>query len=556
MLDTLLKNEFLVMTLDALLHLASVAVLAVIVILACKLLTRGFVDAKLFTGLLIATMLVIVRVFLLNNVGRVLPEANSQLLLIMITCGLFLTAFILVYKLVSIPVLGTALSSTVIIFAQLSLANYVPKLSLKLMPDGQRFAEYAGLANSRTKALMNEAKAYRGQSGGMKQMLADAMEAIKFFTSDTEQEQLSKDFASGIAVYKARKAYMDNMTPEELASYRKAMSEFLSEQGLAENRYSLSNLKNAKPEDLENLATFMKDMNQVYGFTDELPTDGSGQHSPAPPSAESLAQMAQSLSKVEMSGSDMAKLGSLFRDLGIDADSVMASMAQARDDLSDIREVTGRMVGEFKQLVPDELPTRPKTPTTRTRADIIKSDDILISGGYRIKKIPKAPKYDSSLYAGNLEQVTAPEMINDEVSYYIPGATFVIPKDDLTITYSSEGHTLGTRPVDDAEANYFKPHELSPMTTEQSVVLIPNDENEAALWSNVSAAIKIDAWFAASDESGKSTIFIEGNALQDGDIWEHSQAGQTYRFAFEGIEGNLITLIALEKIPPVKTALE
>ncbi|MDP4878275.1 MAG: hypothetical protein NWR36_00175, partial [Opitutales bacterium] len=74
------------------------------------------------------------------------------------------------------------------------------------------------------------------------------------------------DFASGIEVYKERKRLMESMTDEELAEYRQAMAEFLEEQGLAENRYSLSNLKNAKPEDLANLGSFMRELNGEFGI--------------------------------------------------------------------------------------------------------------------------------------------------------------------------------------------------------------------------------------------------------------------------------------------------
>lgn len=153
MLDIILKNEFVVMAVDAILHLASVAVLAVIVLLACKLLTRGFVDTKLITCLIISVLLVIVRVFMLNNIGVWMPGVGGQLLMILVIISLYFSCFILVYKLVSIPALGTALSSAVIVAAQVALANYIPQLSLKLMPEGQRFAEYAGLANERTKSL-------------------------------------------------------------------------------------------------------------------------------------------------------------------------------------------------------------------------------------------------------------------------------------------------------------------------------------------------------------------------------------------------------------------
>ncbi len=543
MLETLLQNEFLVMALDALLHLASIVVLAVTVLLACKLLSRGHVDAKLFVGLMIAMLMVFMRVFLLNNVGRVLPNVNGAILEVVVVLSLFFTCSILVYKLVSIPALGTMLSSATIVCAQLLLANYIPQLSLKLMPEGQRFAEYAGLANDRTKSLMNDAKAFRGQSGGIKRILADAVEAIKFFTSDSEQDQLSQDFASGIALYKARKEYMDNMTPEELASYRKAMSEFLAEQGLAENRYSLSNLKDAKPEDLQNLAMFMKEMNQVYGFTEDLPRDGSSNYEASPPSAESLAQMAQSLSKVQLRGADMAKLGSLFKDLGIDADSVMADMAQAHDELADIRDVTGRMVGEFKQLAPGERPALP------VRDDRVQSDDVIVSGDYRIKKIQQATENDTPLLGNGSVRATEPEMVNDQVSYFMPRAVMVIPEDGMEDSVTEPE----PEPEVELEANYFESEALSPMTTEQSVVMIPNDASEATLWRAVSTTIKIDAWFAASGESGYSTIFIEGNAFKEGDILERIHEGQTYRFVFKGIEQGLITLLALERVDNEKS---
>lgn|GEM_PF-2315117 len=557
MLDTLLKNEFLVMAVDVLLHLGSVAVLGVVVLLSAKLLSRGFVDAKLFTGLIIATLLVIVRVTLLNYVGQALPTVGGQLLEIIVIIGLYLSAFILVYKLILIPVLGTALSAAVIVFAQLSLANYTPKISLKIMPEGQRFAEYAGLANDQTKKLMADAKAYRSTSGGIQQILADAMEAIKFFTSETEQGQLSKDFASGIALYKERKAYMDNMTPEELASYRIAMGAFLEEQGLKENRYSLSNLKNAKPEDLENLADFMKDMNKVYGLTDELPEDGGASlpKDAPPPSMESLAAMAQSLSKVDMSGTDMAKLSGLFTELGINADAVMAGMAQAREDLAGIRDVTQNMVSDFKALVPDELLNFPEVPgrdSLFAGSSQISDDEVIVSGGYRIKKIAEGPAYSSSLFSGDLEEGATPAMVNDEVAYFMPSSGMMIPNEGEELDFDLNQPAPETMPEEAVETNYFEAEELSPITTEQSVVLIPSDLEEKALWRDVSTSIRIDAWFSASDEASKSTIFIAGAALQDGDILEHKQDNQVYRFEFRGIEENLITLVALERTPAVE----
>lgn len=104
MFDILLKNEFVVMAIDAILHMASVVVFAVIVILASKLLSRGHVDAKLFTGLLIAILLVIIRVFMLNNISVWLPGVDGVLLMILVVISIYIGCFILVYKLISIPV--------------------------------------------------------------------------------------------------------------------------------------------------------------------------------------------------------------------------------------------------------------------------------------------------------------------------------------------------------------------------------------------------------------------------------------------------------------------
>lgn len=529
MLEKLLRNEFVVLAVDGLMHLGSIAVLGIIVVLASKLLTRGFVNSKMTTGVLIAILLVITRVFLLNNIDRVLGGYSTHIITGAIIGILFLTCFILVYKLIAIPALGTALSSAVIVFTQLSLAVYVPKLSLKIMPEGQRFAEYAGVANDRTKRLMAEAENFRTETGGLKKILADAAEALKFFTSDEEKANLSRDFASGIALYKARKEYMDNMSPEELAAYRKAMSAFLQEQGLAENRYSLSNLKNAKPEDLQNLASFMKDMNQVYGFTDELPKDGSSMANEPPPSAESLASMAQSLSRVEMSGEDMAKLTGLFSELGINADDFMASMAQASDELASIRELTANMAEDFKDVIPEgiDLPNMPKLPQVPGVASfgtVQKSggEEVIISSGYRIKKI--AGEEDPSVIIGpDGEELTLQEY---------------------------EALNLQPEPIPEPVVvveNFYELEELGPIALERSIAYIPEDPAIKKAWVSASEAIRVDAWFPPTEEDGTATAFIQGFGLRQDEILDHVHKGKTYRYRFTGIENGQVTLVALEQ---------
>lgn len=467
MLKGLLANEFVVMALDGILHLISIWLLGLIVVVACKCLSRGFVNIKLWTGIAIALLLIILRLFLLNKLGTVLPEASGNVLMVLISMCLFSTCVILVYWLVSIPILGTLLSSTTIIITQLALNTYVPKLSYRLMPQGQRFAEYVGVANDRTRQLMDEAKAFQGQSGGLSKILADAAETIKFLTSGSQRDVLSKDFASAVALYKDRKAYMDNMSPEELAAYRRAMSEFLAEQGLKENRYSLSNLKNAKPDDLKNLATFMKEMNREYQLSDQMPESTSVHAEAIPPSAESLAQMAQSLSQVDLSNEDLAKLSSLFNNLGIDADSMMANMAAVNDELAGIRDLTKRMATDLRQL----------------------SEQKALS--------------ESRAVLAEERELASP---------------------------------------------YYKAEDLSPILTDQSLVLIPEKARERALWEQAANSLNIEAWFASKDHLGDATIYIQGTAVRSGDVWEQRHNGQIYRFTFRGVEKQVVTLVALERI--------
>ena len=157
-----------------------------------------------------------------------------------------------------------------------------------------------------------------------------ALAAISFFTTEQENEALSRDFAAGIEVYKERKALMDSMTDEELAEYRKAMGEFIKEQGIAENRYWLSNLNNVQPEDMANMASFMKEMNAEFGI------EGQVDDSNIPPSADSLRQISKNLNGSDLSGHQKEifdKLLSL-----VDKEDFEAGIEEARAELKELKK--------------------------------------------------------------------------------------------------------------------------------------------------------------------------------------------------------------------------
>jgi hypothetical protein len=321
-------NQYIVLVFDALLHLSSIFILGFLVSIVVKIFSRGHVDFRLIGGLFIVFVLSGVKLFLEPRIGGYLPGVTPDILLGLLLMLIFIVALILIYWQYSVPLFGALLSAIVVVVLQFFGAYGVPKLSLHLMPDGQRFAEYAGFASEQTSQLMERAKNFENQDGPT--LWQKALHSITFLTSNEEKEMLSKDFASGIAVYKERKALMDSMSADELAEYRQAMSEFLEEQGLSENRYSLSNLKNVKPEDLANMASFMNELNSEFDLEAEK------DDTEFPSSAESLRKIAKNINGSELSDNEkeiFEKLLSL-----IDQDDFQAGLEEARAELKALKK--------------------------------------------------------------------------------------------------------------------------------------------------------------------------------------------------------------------------
>jgi len=595
-MEALLSNEFVVLVLDALLHLASVLVLGVTVVLACKLLSRAHADVKLLTGLMIAVLLVITRIFLLNNIHRVLGGVDIFVIMVAVAFVLFLTSLILVYKIVAIPVIGSALSSIAIVAAQLALAQYTPILSLKLMPEGQRFAEYAGVANERTKQLMNDARALQSQSNGIKEILQRAMASLAFLTSEPEQDNLSKDFSSGIRLYQERKAYMDSLTEDELAEYRAAMSEFLQEQGLAGagSRYSLSNLKNAKPEDLENLANFMQDMNTVYGFTDEMPVTPEGEE--MPPTAESLRQITANLRAMDFEDGKNAELKGLLSNL-MESESFTEGLVEARAQLDELRANSGQIFENFSGAdlnamreklesasgqksglgginMNPEMPSYPKFAHLPDRRD----QAVSFSPGARFKtgggdSFDSRDRADGSLLevvlfeetgyvpmryadedkAKRLGPVTrdgASEAARgSEVAYYLPilGSNGFPDLAEPEVPEKVPAAVVEVQsPIED-ESDYYPLSSLSTRLTDGYVLKVPADPKESEAWTQAAGLIHVDAWFEGAGESNRGTILADGIAYRSGEKIERTDRGRIYYFRFEGLINGQVVIRALKR---------
>jgi hypothetical protein len=224
-------NQYLVLVLDALLHLGVILTLGVLVSIIVKLFSRGHTDFRLFGGLFIIFVLGVFKIYLESHIAEFLPGVTPDILFGIMVMLILIIAMILIYWQYSVPLLGAFLSAIVVVALQITAALGVPKLSLHLMPEGQRFAEYAGVASAHTSQLMEQAKNFENKDGPS--VWQKALHVLAFFTSKEETESLSRDFAAGIEVYKERKALMDSMSVEELAEYRKVMAEFLEEQGMA-----------------------------------------------------------------------------------------------------------------------------------------------------------------------------------------------------------------------------------------------------------------------------------------------------------------------------------
>lgn len=234
-------------------------------------------------------------------------------------------------------------------------------------------------------------------------------------------------------------------------------------------------------------------------------------------------------------------------------------MVQARDDPAEIRDISSKMAGEFKRLIPEgmDVPSLPSCGETD-----LTGENVILSGGYRIKKIPKAPTFSGSVFIEERSDDTAPSIVTDEVTNYLLESASAIPGGAVNglgfLAQSYETLEPMDLPIPVVEENYFEREILALISTEESVFLIRSEEEEKARSTEIAEQITIDAWFASAEEGGKFTIIIEGIGLKEGDILEADFSGETYGFRFEGIQDNLVTHQALERVaaedasPPIQ----
>lgn len=456
-----------------------------------KICSRAHVDFRLVGGLFIIFMMTVVKMFLERRISEFLPGVTPDLLFGLMAVSVLITAIILIYWQYAVPLLGSLCSAIVVVGMLFGTVYGVPKLSLYLMPEGQRFAEYADFASEQTAQLMEQAKNFKKKAGDPT-IWQKALEALTFFTSDDEKEKLSRDFASGIEVYKERKRLMDSMTDEELAEYRQAMAEFLEEQGLAENRYSLSNLKNAKPEDLANLGSFMRELNGEFGIdeTGEIPEES------IPSSADSIRQISQNLQNAEFSEREQEIFNSLLQIVG--TGELEEGLEKARAELEDLKK---------------SLPEGRK----------------LFSGLSDIQ-LPKAKWVGHKIPEQHIEIIDT--TIEDETPVIdFPTGSLLIEKED------------GDEEVIIPDRTAYSSKKVGVW-----VLQLPLGINGQEEWERVAESIPYRAWFKGKGAKPVTKLILEDIVLNVGDSWQFRHEGHVYIMQFDKVTEEGIFIAAVKKL--------
>ena len=230
-------------------------------------------------------------------------------------------------------------TALVLVLAMNGMSFALPWVSERALPPGMRMARFIDSAYTRTREAREASANFKTVNESAGAMMAASLHALADLSSKEEFEALKRQFRDGIKVYADKKAEWDAMSPEERAANRKAMAEFMAEQGLAADPYSLGALKNASAEDVQNLVAFMREMR-----AETAAADATASARKIRPAGESLQILLRNIRGAEFSKEDheaMAFFATLLTEKGVDA-----AIVQARNDLASVK-VNPRWAGTF-----------------------------------------------------------------------------------------------------------------------------------------------------------------------------------------------------------------
>ncbi|MGB0416842.1 MAG: hypothetical protein ACPGKS_08340 [Coraliomargarita sp.] len=321
-------SEFLVPGLDALLYILSFFILAKVLTIAVKIISKGDANTKFMNGFLVVIGMIILKASFELRIDSMAPGQTVPVQLAIIYAATFTGTVFLVFWRFATPLLDSSIAAVLMVAISYGHGIGMPMLSERVLPEGKTFAEFMNLANDKTqeqKQIVEDLK----NSGALEALAAankgkeapslrEAFGAIADLTEEKEFNMLKNEFATGMEVIAERIAIMEAMSPEERESYKAEMAAFMAEQGLSNNPYNLKALKTVKSQDVQDMAAFMESMQGTMGMA--AMGDGAPD-SDAPSLSSSLMRIAQNIKQTELTERDkkaLSTFSSLIRKASMD----------------------------------------------------------------------------------------------------------------------------------------------------------------------------------------------------------------------------------------------
>lgn len=330
-------NEYVVIALDGLLYVLGTLILALLSLLVARLWRRRAATAGIWTALCSVVLVVLIQQKLPDQLRAFFPTLDPMLgQAICLALG-FCAAIAMAYWWFRLTAPQAAVTGAFIALGVLGFSRLVPMVSEKLLPEGPRLKDAIADAEERTRQAREAAKQFKTVNEVAPSVIAVALDSMSTLASKQEFDSIKSQFKEGTKFLAERKALMDAMPPQEREEYRKAMAEFLAEQGIAQDRYSLAALKNAKIEDVHNLVAFMREMNST-----EAPKPATDV--PVRPPAESLQIILRNVQGMTFEKTDHEAMATLSNMLF--KEGAVPAIAQARKELQG-GKVNPAWVGPF-----------------------------------------------------------------------------------------------------------------------------------------------------------------------------------------------------------------
>ncbi len=482
-------SEFLVPGIDAAIHLVSFLIMAKFLLIVVKIVSKGDAETKFINAALVIAGLIIIKTVFDARVDAWLPSQTATIRLSALLGITFIGTMLLIFLRFAMPVMDASICAAVIVGVSVAQTQYVPMLSEKVRPEGMTFAEFTDLAGNKydeQKQIIEDLKnseAFKAMAEAQKDKkpptIAEAFDAIADLTQEEEFEDIKGEFARGMEFIQARRAIMANMSEEERAEYKADMAAFMAEQGISENRYSLSALKSVDADDVANMTAFMQQLSADMGggsLDGPLPEKPEGEVRSL---SESLAAIASNIRGSELSEEDEVAM-SRFMDL-LQAGGVDTALVEAQAKV---------------------VASKGKDPVANT------------------------------IMAALLE--TKSEM---PIASFISGDAFGLKgqknknsaSSDPTSTRAGDT-TVAGEPVD-------APLEFLPVPTKRGMVQVPDDDLLWDPWHSAAKSVPI-LGFIETQRDGKTEqqVVLGKRAVSVGETWTFTHRGARYTFRVDGVQ--------------------